>query len=225
MKVTLSDRIKSVFNKELRAVIQDPFHIGSIANPSEDLQYAAVRMDEKTISMISNPCERALKYVLMQNPYFIKWITNPSEKMQVIAVHKEPDTIALIEEPCLKAKFACVYSNPEKIRDIKNPDSELQIYAIQHSPELISELENPCETAQLIAVLNAPQTIFDIRNPCARAMLFAIEKLTSTRIFPSDSNMEIISEIVLRSQQLKELGADYKDYFKKEILNLNTIKI
>lgn len=116
MKAKISEIFESLFNQELRLILRNPISIGSISEPSEDLQCTAVRLDEHAINMISKPCERAKKYVILKNPYHIKFIENPSEELQILAVSKEPDAIELIEKPCLRAKFACIYSKPENIK-------------------------------------------------------------------------------------------------------------
>ena len=121
----------------------------------------------------------------------------------------------------MRAKFACIYSEPENIKYIENPDKEIQVSAIQNSPYLISDLENPCEAAQLTAVLNEPETIFYISKPGIRTMLVAVEKLAGFKIFPSERNLERITEIITQCNRLKENDLNYKEYFKNEIINLN----
>lgn len=111
MKATIREILASIFNPNLRKILKNPISIGSISEPSEDLQCTAVRLDEHAINMINKPCERAKKYVIIKNPYHIKFIENPSEELQILSVSKEPDAIELIENPCLRAKFACIYSN------------------------------------------------------------------------------------------------------------------
>ena len=103
MKAKISEIFESLFNQELRLILKNPISIGSISEPSEDLQCTAVRLDEHAINMINKPCERAKKYVILKNPYHIKFIENPSEELQILAVSKEPDAIELIENPCLRA--------------------------------------------------------------------------------------------------------------------------
>lgn len=220
MKATIREILASIFNPNLRKILKNPISIGSISEPSENLQCTAVRLDEHAINMINKPCERAKKYVIIKNPYHIKFIENPSEELQILAVSKEPDAIELIENPCLRAKFACIYSKPENIKYIKNPDKEILVSAIQKSPCLISELENPCEAAQLTAVLNTPETIFSIPKPGIRTMLVAVEKLAGFRIYPSDKNLDTITGIITQCYKLKENELNYKEYFKNEILKL-----
>ncbi len=62
MKAKISEIFESLFNQELRLILRNPISIGSISEPSEDLQCTAVRLDEHAINMISKPCERAKKY-------------------------------------------------------------------------------------------------------------------------------------------------------------------
>ena len=161
MKAKISEIFESLFNQELRLILRNPISIGSISEPSEDLQCTAVRLDEHAINMISKPCERAKKYVILKNPYHIKFIENPSEELQILAVSKEPDAIELIEKPCLRAKFACIYSKPENIKYIKNPDKEIQVSAIQKSPCLISEklLSLPLYLTHQILFLISPNQV------------------------------------------------------------------
>lgn len=220
MKITIIEYFKSLFNQELKSVINNPISIGSIPNPSEELQILAVRLDEHAIDMIDSPCEKALQQVLLKNPYHIKFIENPSEELQILAITIKANSISLIEKPCLKAKFACILDRPENITLIQNPEKEIQIAVVQDSPELISRLDNPCEAAQLTAVLNSPETIFTINNPNIRTCLVAIEKLAKVKIFPSDKNLEIISGIINQCHKLKEVGLDYKEMFKNEVLKL-----
>ncbi len=59
MKAKISEIFESLFNQELRLILRNPISIGSISEPSEDLQCTAVRLDEHAINMISKPCERA----------------------------------------------------------------------------------------------------------------------------------------------------------------------
>lgn len=222
MKATISEIIESIFNTELREILKNPISIGSIAEPSEELQCTAVRLDEHAINMINHPCERAKKYVLLQNPYHIKFLDNPSEELQILAVSKDPSSIGLIENPCLRAKYACIFSNPENIKYIKNPDREIQVLVVQKSPDLIGELENPCQAAQLTAVLNSPESLFTIKEPDIRTCLVGIEKIGKTRIYPSDENLKKVSEISTQCYKLKEIGLDYKEYLKNEIIKLTS---
>lgn len=59
MKAKISEIFESLFNQELRLILRNPISIGSISEPSEELQCTAVRLDEHAINMISKPCERA----------------------------------------------------------------------------------------------------------------------------------------------------------------------
>lgn len=221
MKATIKEILASIFNSELRKVLKNPIAIGSIVEPSEDLQCTAVRLDEHAINMISNPCERAKKYALIQNPYHIKFIDNPSEELQILAVTQNPDSISLIEKPCIQAKFACIFAKPENIKFIKNPDKEIQVEAIRSCPNLIEELENPCEAAQLTAILKSPETIFSIKNPTGHASLAAVEKMAGKRIFPSDKNLNAIYTIIQQCCKLKDNDLNYKEYLKNEIVKLS----
>lgn len=73
-----------------------------INNPSEELQFIAVREEGYALEYIDNPSEMIQIEAIKENPYAIQYISNPSEKLQLLAVKRNPLSIIDIKNPTEK---------------------------------------------------------------------------------------------------------------------------
>ena len=55
---TILEHLAALFDKDMRAVLNNPRAISMIANPSARVQMAAVRRDRSVICFIERPTER-----------------------------------------------------------------------------------------------------------------------------------------------------------------------
>ena len=184
---TILEHLAALFDKDMRAVLNNPRAISMIANPSARVQMAAVRRDKSVICFIerptekvqlaavrnaphnihfiTSPSERVQLAVIGNRPSYIGFIPNPTEKVQLKAVEKRPECIFLLQKPAEKVQLTAVLKDPRYLSAIREPTEKVQLAAVQKNPECIRHIAEPTEKVQHMAVQRSPDIFRQIRQP------------------------------------------------------------
>lgn len=71
---TILEHLAALFDKDMRAVLNNPRAISMIANPSARVQMAAVRRDRSVICFIERPTEKVQLTAVRNAPHNIHFI-------------------------------------------------------------------------------------------------------------------------------------------------------
>ena len=210
---TILEHLAALFDKDMRAVLNNPRAISMIANPSARVQMAAVRRDKSVICFIerptekvqlaavrnaphnihfiTSPSERVQLAVIGNRPSYIGFIPNPTEKVQLKAVEKRPECIFLIAAPTEKVQHMAVQRSPDIFRQIRQPEESVRLAAVQAKGENIRYVPAPSETVQLAAVRNDPMNIRYIENPTEKVQSVVLNADRDAAPFISSPTEEI----------------------------------
>ena len=194
---TILEHLAALFDKDMRAVLNNPRAISMIANPSARVQMAAVRRDRSVICFIerptekvqltavrnaphnihfiTSPSERVQLTVIGNRPSYIGFIPNPTEKVQLKAVEKRPECIFLLQKPAEKVQLTAVLKDPRYLSAIREPTEKVQLAAVQKNPECIRHIAEPTEKVQHMAVQRNPDIFRQIRQPEESVRLAAVQ--------------------------------------------------
>lgn len=194
---TILEHLAALFDKDMRAVLNNPRAISMIANPSARVQMAAVRKDRSVICFIerptekvqltavrnaphnihfiTSPSERVQLTVIGNRPSYIGFIPNPTEKVQLKAVEKRPECIFLLQKPAEKVQLTAVLKDPRYLSAIREPTEKVQLAAVQKNPECIRHIAEPTEKVQHMAVQRNPDIFRQIRQPEESVRLAAVQ--------------------------------------------------
>ena len=207
---TILEHLAALFDKDMRAVLNNPRAISMIANPSARVQMAAVRRDKSVICFIerptekvqlaavrnaphnihfiTSPSERVQLAVIGNRPSYIGFIPNPTEKVQLKAVEKRPECIFLLQKPAEKVQLTAVLKDPRYLSAIREPTEKVQLAAVQKNPECIRHIAEPTEKVQHMAVQRSPDIFRQIRQPEESVRLAAVQaKGENIRYVPAPS--------------------------------------
>lgn len=151
---TILEHLAALFDKDMRAVLNNPRAISMIANPSARVQMAAVRRDRSVICFIERPTEKVQLTAVRNAPHNIHFITSPSERVQLTVIGNRPSYIGFIPNPTEKVQLKAVEKRPECIFLLQKPAEKVQLAAVRNDPMNIRYIENPTEKVQSV-VLNA----------------------------------------------------------------------
>jgi hypothetical protein len=157
----------------VQIVSNDPSIIGSIRNPSEKVQLAAVEKDFYSLEFIKNPTEKVQLFVITRNPNMIELIKNPTEKVQLATIKGNSSLIRLMVNPTEKVQLAAIENSIRRIQYIKNPTEKVQLAVIKNDPHLIWFIKNPTEKVQLEVIGINPNLIDSIKDPTERVLRLA----------------------------------------------------
>lgn len=207
---TILEHLAALFDKDMRAVLNNPRAISMIANPSARVQMAAVRRDRSVICFIekptekvqltavrnaphnihfiTSPSERVQLEVIGNRPSYVGFIPNPTEKVQLKAVEKRPECIFLLQKPAEKVQLTAVLKDPRYLSAIREPTEKVQLAAVQKNPECIRHIAEPTEKVQHMAVQRNPDIFRQIRQPEESVRLAAVQaKGENIRYVPAPS--------------------------------------
>lgn len=157
----------------LNTIINYPYFIIYIDNPSEKLQEIAVNKDGDLIQHIKNPSEEIQKLAVQNSPRAIKYIDDPSEELQELAVRKSPHCVQYI----------------------KNPTKKVQEYVVSISYSHINYIEKPTENVQKLAIDNNSNSILYIKNPSKDILLYYLLKWGfNSKIIGKNAFIELIDD-------------------------------
>ncbi|WP_202192418.1 hypothetical protein [Phocaeicola dorei] len=171
---TILEHLAALFDKDMRAVLNNPRAISMIANPSARVQMAAVRRDKSVICFIERPTEKVQLKAVEKRPECIFLLQKPAEKVQLTAVLKDPRYLSAIREPTEKVQLAAVQKNPECIRHIAEPTEKVQHMAVQRSPDIFRQIRQPEESVRLAAVQAKGENIRYVPAPSETVQLAAV---------------------------------------------------
>lgn len=196
---TILEHLAALFDKDMRAVLNNPRAISMIANPSARVQMAAVRRDRSVICFIekptekvqltavrnaphnihfiTSPSERVQLEVIGNRPSYVGFIPNPTEKVQLKAVEKRPECIFLLQKPAEKVQLTAVLKDPRYLSAIREPTEKVQLAAVQKNPECIRHIAEPTEKVQHMAVQRNPDIFRQIRQPEESVRLAAVQSV------------------------------------------------
>ncbi len=198
----------------VQIVSNDPNVIGSIRNPSEKVQLAAVEKDFYSLEFIKNPTEKVQMSVITRNPTMIELIKNPTEKVQLATIQSNSSLIRLMVNPTEKVQLAAIENNIRRIQYIKNPTEKVQLTVIKNDPHLIWFIKNPTEKVQLKVIGINPNLIDSIKDPTEKVL-----RLTAVTKDPS-----LIEYIKNPSEEI-QLAAVTKDPSSIEYIKNPTPKV
>lgn len=101
------------------------------------------------------------------------------------------------------SRLKAILEDPDTILQIENPTEKMQLAAVQKKPELIRHLPFATEKVQLSAVITSAESIFLIHNPSPTACLVAMEGVLGLSLFPGQTVLEAVKELVLQMQKDK----------------------
>ena len=171
---TILEHLAALFDKDMRAVLNNPRAISMIANPSARVQMAAVRRDRSVICFIERPTEKVQLTAVRNAPHNIHFITSPSERVQLTVIGNRPSYIGFIPNPTEKVQLAAVQKNPECIRHIAEPTEKVQHMAVQRSPDIFRQIRQPEESVRLAAVQAKGENIRYVSAPSETVQLAAV---------------------------------------------------
>ena len=171
---TILEHLAALFDKDMRAVLNNPRAISMIANPSARVQMAAVRRDRSVICFIERPTEKVQLTAVRNAPHNIHFITSPSERVQLTVIGNRPSYIGFIPNPTEKVQLAAVQKNPECIRHIAEPTEKVQHMAVQRNPDIFRQIRQPEESVRLAAVQAKGENIRYVSAPSETVQLAAV---------------------------------------------------
>lgn len=171
---TILEHLAALFDKDMRAVLNNPRAISMIANPSARVQMAAVRKDRSVICFIERPTEKVQLTAVRNAPHNIHFITSPSERVQLTVIGNRPSYIGFIPNPTEKVQLAAVQKNPECIRHIAEPTEKVQHMAVQRNPDIFRQIRQPEESVRLAAVQAKGENIRYVSAPSETVQLAAV---------------------------------------------------
>ena len=172
---TILEHLAALFDKDMRAVLNNPRAISMIANPSARVQMAAVRRDRSVICFIERPTEKVQLTAVRNAPHNIHFITSPSERVQLTVIGNRPSYIGFIPNPTEKVQLKAVEKRPECIFLLQKPTEKVQLAAVQKNPECIRHIAEPTEKVQHMAVQRNPDIFRQIRQPEESVRLAAVQ--------------------------------------------------
>lgn len=172
---TILEHLAALFDKDMRAVLNNPRAISMIANPSARVQMAAVRRDRSVICFIERPTEKVQLTAVRNAPHNIHFITSPSERVQLTVIGNRPSYIGFIPNPTEKVQLKAVEKRPECIFLLQKPAEKVQLTAVQKNPECIRHIAEPTEKVQHMAVQRNPDIFRQIRQPEESVRLAAVQ--------------------------------------------------
>lgn len=185
---TILEHLAALFDKDMRAVLNNPRAISMIANPSARVQMAAVRRDKSVICFIERPTEKVQLAAVRNAPHNIHFITSPSERVQLAVIGNRPSYIGFIPNPTEKVQLKAVEKRPECIFLLQKPAEKVQLAAVQKNPECIRHIAEPTEKVQHMAVQRSPDIFRQIRQPEESVRLAAVQaKGENIRYVPAPS--------------------------------------
>ena len=172
---TILEHLAALFDKDMRAVLNNPRAISMIANPSARVQMAAVRRDRSVICFIERPTEKVQLTAVRNAPHNIHFITSPSERVQLTVIGNRPSYIGFIPNPTEKVQLKAVEKRPECIFLLQKPAEKVQLTAVLKDPRYLSAIREPTEKVQLAAVQRNPDIFRQIRQPEESVRLAAVQ--------------------------------------------------
>jgi len=188
---TILEHLAALFDKDMRAVLNNPRAISMIANPTEKVQLKAVEKRPECIFLLQKPAEKVQLTAVLKDPRYLSAIREPTEKVQLAAVQKNPECIRHIAEPTEKVQHMAVQRNPDIFRQIRQPEESVRLAAVQAKGENIRYVSAPSETVQLAAVRNDPMNIRYIENPTEKVQSVVLNADRDAAPFISSPTEEI----------------------------------
>jgi len=199
-------------------MMNNPYKIKEITNPSKKLQTAAIITDPSVIRFIKNPTSEIQLLAIQTNPSVIQYIQNPSERLQLAAVQLSPTSIQYIKNPTENVQLVAVQNYPQVIEHISNPTETVRLAAVQYNPETILSIKNPKLEMQLEAIRNSnnPELVDALQMQIVKSNALSIALFTNpseqVQLLAVESDPFVISKINNPSEQV-QLAAINKDYF------------
>ena len=155
------------------AVEKEETAINAIKDPSEAVQFAAIKGSPYAIRYIKNPTEMVQIEAVKRTGHAIMVIKNPSETVQLEAATQDGEVIRLIPNPSETVQLAAIKQNRYAIALITNPTEAAQVEAVKQKGILIQFIKNPCEAAQLAAIKQNKNAFWKIKEPTEAAFELA----------------------------------------------------
>ena len=179
---TILEHLAALFDKDMRAILNNPRAISMIANPSARVQMAAVRRDRSVICFIERPTEKVQLTAVRNAPHNIHFITSPSERVQLTVIGNRPSYIGFIPNPTEKVQLKAVEKRPECIFLLQKPAEKVQLTAVLKDPRYLSAIREPTEKVQLAAVQKNPECIRHIAEPTEKVQHMAVQRNPFSRM-------------------------------------------
>ena len=128
---TILEHLAALFDKDMRAVLNNPRAISMIANPSARVQMAAVRRDKSVICFIEKPTEKVQLAAVRNAPHNIHFITSPSERVQLAVIGNRPSYIGFIPNPTEKVQSVVLNADRDAAPFISSPTEEIKRLAME----------------------------------------------------------------------------------------------
>ena len=149
---TILEHLAALFDKDMRAVLNNPRAISMIANPSARVQMAAVRRDRSVICFIERPTEKVQLTAVRNAPHNIHFITSPSERVQLTVIGNRPSYIGFIPNPTEKVQLKAVEKRPECIFLLQKPAEKVQSVVLNADRDAAPFISSPTEEIKRLAM-------------------------------------------------------------------------
>lgn len=130
-------------HEQMDMVTKDPNSLQYIKNPTEKVQWIAVKKKVFAIRYIENPSEELKLYAVKRNGRVLQYIKKYNEEIQKEAVKQNGLVLQLIKEPSEEVKILAIQEDPGAIKYIENPPEKLQLLALENDAFPIFFIENP----------------------------------------------------------------------------------
>jgi hypothetical protein len=129
----------------------NPYIIGLIVNPGEDLQLAAVKEKIETVQRIQHPYPSVISFVVKTDPSYITKldINKVPKDVQLAAVNKDPNLVKEIDFVDTDVQISIIDKNPRLLWFIKNPTNYIVKYPRISSTQM-SHIIWFCKTQTLL---------------------------------------------------------------------------
>ncbi|MGL4772691.1 MAG: DUF4116 domain-containing protein [Clostridium sp.] len=235
---------KNILNK-LR---ENPFGIGDIENPTEEMMKVAVKSNGLAIRYINGEVAEGIKRAaILSNPLCIEYIEGLSEDLGILAVKNLWNSLKLIKNPSRKVIEEAVKTKGWALQFVSNPWEELCIEAVKKDYDAIKYIENPTEGVQIEAIKSYWGAIKFIKNPTLKAKveaiksdeesinyianydldelkLFIMGNLKVVKYIYESIDVELVVEVLMEKIAQEDIDGNYiKEFLSLEILEMDKI--
>ena len=130
----------------------NPYVIGRIENPTEEMQLLAVQLNGQALQYITNPSPAVQEAAIANTARAIQFIDNPSEDIKLQAVRAGWNNLSYLENPSQELIDAALDQSGWAIKYIKDAGHDLQLRAVNKNYDAVKYIKDPAEDVQLAAV-------------------------------------------------------------------------
>ena len=160
----------------MNMIRNNPYVIGRIENPTEEMQLLAVQLNGQALQYITNTSPAVQEAAIANTARAIQFIENPSEDIKLQAVRAGWNNLSYLDNPSQELIDAALDQSGWAIKYIKDADHDLQLRAVNKNYDAVKYIKDPAPDVQLAAVRGNYEALRYIENPTDEAKDLAIRE-------------------------------------------------